>query len=173
MNNKKFENISMKGRMAYLILCIETYLNELFPDKDWHILSQWMWPVTSEYWDEWDDRFIEIIPEYLFEFDSYEDSDFESLSLEDYEYFTGLFADMPEDFNQLLLSLHEMQKVYCYTSIPGKGTESIKIIDEVCSILEKTDLALPDITTVEFSHFTEKDGWGEDFDGTNLSLILN
>ena len=32
MNNKKFENISMKGRMAYLILCIETYLNELFPD---------------------------------------------------------------------------------------------------------------------------------------------
>lgn len=172
MNNNKFENISMNGRMAYIILCIESYLKELFPNKKWDCLSARMWEVTSEYWDEWDDKFIEIIPEYLFEFDNYEDSNFEVLSQEDYDYYSEQFIDMPEDFNQLLLSLHEMQKIYCYSSIPGIGTESIQLIEKVCIILEKNDVTIPDISSVSFSEFSEKEGWGEKFDGTKLSLII-
>ncbi len=173
MKNSIFNEVSMNGRMAYLVLCVEKYLTTLFPEKDWRVLSEWMWKVTSLYWDEWDDKFIEIIPEYLFEFDTYADSDFELLTEEDYEYFTHLFTNMPEDFNKLMINLHEMQKVYCYTSIPGIGSDSIRIIEKTCDILKSNNICEPDASIVLFSKFTEKDGWGEQFDGTHLSLILN
>ncbi len=52
----------MNGRMAYAILCVEKYLKEKYPDDAWNELSKLMWSVTSIYWDEWDNKFIEIIP---------------------------------------------------------------------------------------------------------------
>ena len=63
--------------MAYSILCVGEVLVAKYPDDDWSVLSKEMLKATSTYWDEWGNRFIEIIPEYLFEFDTYEESDFE------------------------------------------------------------------------------------------------
>ncbi len=173
MKYSDFENISMNGRMAYLILCVEKYLITKYPHTDWTVLSKWMWKATSEYWDEWGYRFIEIIPEYLFEFDSYEASNFEAISKEDYDYFTKLFKDNTEILNELLQKLYDMQEVYCYTSIPGKGNDAIQIVLDMCNVLEKENVSLPDPSIVSFSTFKDKDGWGEDFDGEKLSLILN
>ncbi len=173
MQAKDFNEISMNGRMAYLILCVESYVKAVYPDKDWTVLSQWMWNATSEYWDEWDSKFMEIIPEFLFECDSYEESDFECISEDEYEYFTSLFDGLSDEFNNLMLKLHELQQVYCYESIPGRGTDASKIIVEACNILEHNDIVLPDPEKIAFSRFLEKDGWGNDFDGTELSLILN
>ena len=173
MQEKDFCDISMNGRMAYLILCVESYIKTKYPSKDWTVLSKWMWKSTSEYWDEWDDKFMEIIPEFLFEFDSYEESDFENLTKEEYDYFTDLFKDLPEDFNSLLLKLHEMNSIYCYEPIPGQGEGASKLIIESCAILKKYNIPLPAISTVAFSSFSEKNGWGENFDGTKLSIILN
>lgn len=37
----------------------------------------------------------------------------------------------------------------------------------------KNKIELPDPKFVEFSKFCERDGWGEHFGGSKLSLILN
>lgn len=173
MQAKNFNEISMNGRMAYLILCVERYVKTKYPDKDWSVLSQWMWDSTSEYWDEWDSKFMEIIPEFLFEFDSYEESDFECISEDEYNYFSSLYDGLSDEFNSLLLKLHELQQVYCYESIPGNGMDASKIAIEACSILENNNIALPELEKVAFSRFSEKKGWGNNFDGTRISLILN
>ena len=168
-----FYNISMKGRMAYAILCVEKYLLAKYPNDDWSVLSKWMWDVTSNYWDEWDYKFMEIIPEYLFEFNTYAESGFERITEDEYNLFVSLLKGKSDDLNQLLLKLHKIQEVYCYSSVPGHGDEASEIVLEACSILEKENIDLPDIESVSFSSFSEKDGWGERFDGTKLSLILN
>ena len=173
MNISDFNNISMNGRMAFAILCIEKFLLEKFPDEDWSELSKLMWSVTSIYWDEWDNKFIEIIPEYLFEFDNYEDSDFEVISEGEYNAFVKLFKDKPSIINEMLLKLHELQNIYCYSSISGNGIEASQIVLDLCEILEQNGIVIPDLNTVSFSSFTEKDGWGYNFDGTKLSLVLN
>ncbi len=167
--------------MAYAILCVEQYLKTKYPDKDWSRLSERMWPVTNMSWDEWAEEFMEIIPQYLFENDTYEESDFEFLEEADYEEFTGLFKDISDRLyddehdrvNYLLLSLYKLEEVYAYTEIPGNGEESLKIIDKMCEILTQEDVILPKIETVSFSSFTERNGWGNRFDGTGISLILN
>ena len=145
----------------------------MYPDTDWSILSERMWDVTNSYWDEWDDSFIEIIPEFLFEFDTYDDSDFENLSREDYDYFSNLLKDRDSSLNNLLLKLHELQTVYCYSSTEGDGAEASEIVLSATEILTDNNVELPDISSVSFSSFSEKNGWGEMFDGTTLSLILN
>lgn len=168
-----FNEISMNGRMAYLILCIEKYLITKYAGKDWTILSKILWDVTSNYWDEWDFKYVEIIPEHLFEFENFEDSDFEEITKEEYDNFSNLLKNMPAEVNKLLLAPHLLQEIYSYTSIPGYGTEASNIILNVCKILEDNNIELPSISAVHFSRFTEKNGWGEQFDGSKLSLILN
>ena len=33
--NNKLSNVSMNGRMAYIIMCVEAYLKAIYPQKDW------------------------------------------------------------------------------------------------------------------------------------------
>ncbi|MBR1472483.1 MAG: hypothetical protein IJ600_12700 [Lachnospiraceae bacterium] len=173
MKISDFNNISMNGRMAYAILCVEKYLKEKYPDDNWDDLSKLMWTVTSIYWDEWDNKFIEIIPEYLFEFNSYAESDFEEISEDEYNSFVALLRDKSDTINQLLMKLHKIQEVYSYSSIPDNGKEASQLVLDIYHILEQGDIALPDLDIVSFSNFSERDGWGNKFDGTKLSLILN
>lgn len=173
MDKNTFNNISMNGRMAYAILCIEKYLINKYPLDDWKPLSKIMWEVTSSFWDEWDGKFIEIIPENLFENDSYEESGFEEITEDEYNTFAALLKDKSDELNELLYKLHELQEIYCYSSIPGKGDDASQIVLNICDILERHDIELPDIAKVNFSSFSEKNGWGNNFDGTKLSFILS
>jgi len=171
MKPEDFNNISMNGRMAYLILCTEKYLLSVYPDQDWSELSNLMWAVTSEYWDEWDFKFMEIIPDYLFEKDSYESSGFEAISKEEYDYYSILLKNVSADVNTLLLLMHKLQEVYAYTTIPDNGEEASLLVIDACKILESKNIALPDVSIFSFTSFSERDGWGEKFDGAKYSLV--
>ena len=173
MKASDFDNISMNGRMAYAILCIEKYLITEYPKENWTEQSKIMWGATSMYWDEWDDKFIEVIPEYLFEFNTYAESGFEKISEEEYNSFVTLLKDKPATVNNLLMKLHRIQEVYCYSSIPDNGKEASQLVLDICDILDQNGVTLPDVNAVTFSSFSERDGWGNKFDGTKLSLILN
>ena len=172
MKTTDFECISMNGRMAYSILCVEAFLLNKYPSDDWTILSKLMWKSTSSLWDEWDKKYIEIIPEYLFEKNTYEESDFESLSKEEYEQFSTLLHGKENTVNQILLKIQDLYEIYCYSSIPGHGTEASQIVVDIVEILKESNITPPDISLVQFSHFSEKNGWGNCFDGEALSLIL-
>ncbi len=71
------------------------------------------------------------------------------------------------------MNLHQIQKVYCYSSISDNEKKASQIVLDICNILKQNHVTLPDINTVSFSSFSERDGWGNKFDGTRLSLILN
>lgn len=168
-----FANISMIGRVAYTIICAEKYALIKYPNKDWRPLFTWMWKCTSDYFDEWYYHFMEILPEYLYEFDNYKDSQFDYLSEEDYNYYTEFLRDIDDNMRELLVIPTEIAMVYAYTSIPGEGKESIKLVEKAIHILKNNGVAVPNPEQVAFSSFSEKNGWGEPFDGTGLSIILN
>ena len=74
--------------------------------------------------------------------------------------------------NDLLTIPTEIATIYAYTSIPGKGQESIKLVEKAITILKTNNIQPPDINEIEFCSFSEKNGWGEQFDGSKLSNIL-
>ena len=167
-----FSDISLCGRIAYVIMCAERYALKKFPNKNWKPLFSWMWKVTSDYFDEWYYRFMEILPEYLYEFDNYKDADFEFLSEEDYKYYSDFLKDIDKNMQELMTIPAKISMVYSYTVIPGIGKESIKLVEKAIKILKENEIELPDPEAVAFSRFSEKDGWGNPFDGKQLSVIL-
>ena len=89
-----------------------------------------------------------------------------------YEGITEGLEEAPSDeVNFMLNKPFEMAMFYEGTEI-GDGRESFKIIEATEQILIKNKIDLPDFTKVLFSSFNEKNGWGNHFDGTNLSIIL-
>ena len=48
--DKRFENITMNGRMFFIFMCIERYLLALYPDRDWSLVAKkmWRWPGQAE-----------------------------------------------------------------------------------------------------------------------------
>ena len=142
---QRFENISMNGRMAYVIMCVEAWLQGTYPDRDWTMVSEAMWKATEMNWGDWPDIYVEITSE--------------------------IGDDSEDELNYMLTKPHEMAMVYEGTGI-GDGMESLEIIAETEDVLKKHDIPLPDFHKVEFSSFSEKRGWGKDFDGRFLSIIL-
>lgn len=69
---KDFYNITMNGRLCYIFMCIERYLTQLYPERDWTPISKRMWQWTTHWWDESSDIYSEAVPEYILEFEGYE-----------------------------------------------------------------------------------------------------
>lgn len=173
MKENRFENVSITGRIAYGIMCAEEYLLQKYPDKDWTIILEYFWKITNlELWDDWMDETIEIIPEYLFEFDDYRSSDFEFLTEDKYNILKKIYESTNKDVNTLLEMVYDLASSHAYSSIKGKGEESLRRLEEITTFLEEKGILVPDIGEVQSHPFSEKNGWGKPFDGTSLSKIV-
>ena len=179
--NNRFSSVSMNGRMAYIIMCVETFLVSQFPQKNWQIVARKMWNATSMNWGDWPEDYSSVIPDILLQYDKYESEEFqdsiteaEFLELKDlYSGITEGKEDDPSDeVNYMLNKPYEMAMVY-EGSVIGDVKESFEIISNAESILQKHGISLPDYKKVLFSSSKELNGWGNDFDGTRFSVILN
>jgi len=169
MNRTYFENISIIGREAYAILCTESYLNTVYSEKDWKPIIDTMWKaVESDKRDEWAYSFCDIIPEYLFEPESFEAANFRSMTKDQYDTYTGLLIDTDENVNIIFTALYDIIMDYAYTSIPGTGEDTLDDLESICACLEEKGVALPDERIVAFSAFTQRNGWGEPFDSNSI-----
>ncbi|MCI8630515.1 MAG: hypothetical protein HFE57_13675 [Firmicutes bacterium] len=172
---EKFKKISVIGRIAYGIMCAEEYLIVKYPKKSWDIVFEKYWEVTNlRYWDEWMDEVMEYIPEYLFEFDNYEDSNFEYLKEEKYNELKNLYENISSDsdVNTILKMVWSLANSHAYASINGYGKESLDNLNAIILFLENNNINLPDFTKIDDLLFLENKGWGIRFDGKYLSKTL-
>lgn len=174
MNLKQFEGISLLGRISYAIMCMEIYLTSIHPDRDWRPLFKILWSICNEetYWDEWASEVLEVVPEYLFEFPSFEESDFRYLDEESYRAMKSLLSDHDAGTDILIEGILDMEEAYSYTEITRVGEESLRILQSITDVLEDAGIPLPDPQEVAFSSFEELEGRGNSFDYRLLSKIL-
>ena len=178
---KDIDKISMTGRLCYLFMCIEQYLVNMYPDRDWipWALKSWQW--TNKFWNEGEAIYETVVPEYLFEFDNYEetnDKEFDgNLSKEDYEIFLALYDGITDgksgDELNYVLNLPVDFEAACEGSALSYAIkETTPVLEKMVEILEKHGIEVPPVTKVEFSPMTEKNGWGNFFDSTQHSIFL-
>lgn len=174
MNMALLKDVSLTGRIAYAIMCVEKYVTAKFPDERWKLVFDPFWEICqSREWDTWANKALEYIPEFLLEFADYESSNFEFISKDDYLKLKELYTRIDTDVvNGLLKRIRDIEEFYCYSSIDGIGQESLDYIGEIVSTLEREKIDLPDPELVSFSKFSAEDGWGSPFDGTKLSIVL-
>ena len=188
---KEFYNITMTGRLCYIFMCMEKYLVTLYPERDWTPVAKRMWQWTEHWWDEAWDIYSIAVPEFIMEFDTYEETkerEYEgNLEKDDYDEMTALFKGITDGKGN-----DELCKVLKFpidfgntcegTCISGAEPNVTRLIEEIENILQKHHISLPDKSVLQ--HFVyerekpvvwgEKElGWG-DFENTEyLSIILN
>ena len=174
MNKKDFKNISMVGRLAYQLMCAERYFTYKYPNEDFTELFKLLWPVTNGmYFDTFSGYIVEIEPSCMLEFDSYEEQEWMYLTKEQYDIFKPLIQKFDQEDEDFMETLKDQAEVYAYTVVPKDTSESIDIVFDTIKFLKKHKIPLPDIKLVEFSTIDQRRGWGDHFDGTKLSIILN
>jgi len=188
---KEFYNITMTGRLCYIFMCIECYLITLYPDRDWTPVAKRMWQWTSHWWNESWDIYSEAVPEFILQFDSYEETNERSydgnLKKEDYEEITALFkgitnGDGKDELCKVLMIPSDFGSTCEGMSASGAEPYVAELIDDIENILQKHNILLPDKKILQ--SFTYERGkpadrnkkapvWG-DFENTEyLSVILN
>ena len=167
----KLKKISLRGRIAFTIMCIEQYLTKQYPHKNWTPLSEKMWKVTNSYFDEWLYNFTDIMPECFFETSELKN---ESETIAFKKLYKDLTEDDINDINELLNLLVEIVELHVYTDAFSMEKESLNdILTIISDYLIKNKICVPDIEKVSFSKVEENDGFGKKFNGTYLSIILN
>lgn len=171
------DNFSIRGRVAYVIMCFERYVTRKYPDKDMSRVAELMWKIIddSDYIDNSAYRYMEIIPEYLFEAEDFVSSQFDYLTEQDYNYFTELLP-VPEndiDLNIIMHKVYDIAMEYAYTVVELDQPETKEYLKEVSNILRKNDIELPNLSDIPKYEWDDTHGWGKCFDGRYLSIILN
>ena len=174
MKKDDFYNISVFGRVAYAIMCFERYVTSKYPNTDFRAAAEIMWSIVdgSNYLDESSYRYIEIVPECLFESDSYNNSDFEYLTQSEYDNFSDMLNRNDKSLNTLMQSIYDIAMSYAYTVVEQGAPITIPILNRIDAILSKDGIDLPDKSILSKYTPTDSDGLGDCFDGRYLSIIL-
>lgn len=114
---------------------------------------------------------MDITSECIDENDSFEDYN----GKYGYDTFRNLYKDLKNnDLNEMLDLLNDFIGICLYTCVCDI-TESMfpEVMEEIVSCLAKNNISIPDVEKISFSDFSENDGFGDKFDGSYLSVILN
>ena len=176
-----FRKISITGRLCYLFMCIEKYLVSIYPDRDWTIVSERLWQWTEKYWNEAQEESDQIIPEYIMEFNTYEETNkrcFDGgLSRELYDKLMRLYdgitnGNTDDEINQVLFTTVDWGTVCDGASFTGADAPTIGYLEWMELVLQRHSIELPDRELVANMTKDQKNGWGEFCNCRHLSIIL-
>ena len=187
---KEFQNITLTGEICYLFMCMERYLINVFPDCDWTAVSKRMWQWSTNWWDKAWDIYSQVVPEFILEFDTFEKTNENgydgTLNKEDYIEITSLLKKATggmrnDELDRVLYLPIEFGNACEGTSVKAAKQSVVSIIDEIESVLEKYNIALPDKALLKHFEYDirkpqapgePEPGWGS-FENTEfLSIVL-
>lgn len=176
---EKLKSLSMTGRLCYLFMCVEGYLTALYPDRDWSPVAERCWQWTGVYWNEGSDIYAQVVPEFLFEFDDYEQTnerEFDGmLSRDDYtelvSLFRGLDVKPDSELNCVLRLPLDFNNECEGTNANAADKPTLEILKKMRHILTSHGIACP--STEKLSQMTaDQNAWGDFIDSRYLSVIL-
>lgn len=170
MNAEAFSGVSVRGKTAYGILCFEEYIKANYPDTDMMPVLELMWKLTDDLFDQNSSKYVEIMPECLFEFDSY-NSEFEELSEEEFHLFRKILNNTDKELNELMRIIYQILAAYEGTRITDNGKEATYYLEKTVGVLERNNIPLPDINKVRSYTSDKCDGWGEKIFPEGLSTM--
>ena len=117
MKSEDIGNFTLLARTAFAIMCFEKYVSSVYSHVDFKPVAEMMWHIVdgSDYLDEAAYKYAEIIPDSLFEYDSFESLDYQYMTKEQYVLFSNILNPQDRDLNlwcepHFAASLHQFLK---------------------------------------------------------------
>lgn len=174
MDKRDFYDVSIRGMVAYCVMCLENYVLEIYPDLDLAPVLRIAWAIVGDkgYIDLNANRYMEVIPEYLFEFDDYEAAQFDYLTEEEFDMFRQLLNPDDPALNLVMLRIYDIVMAYAYFGLPTSPVEAAELVLDVIECLQGHGVPLPDFELVRGFSFSEYHGWGVHISPEGLSRVL-
>ena len=174
MDKHDFTCISIRGMVAYCVMCLESYVLEAYADRDLTPVLRPAWGIVGPegYIDQNADRYMEAIPEYLFEFDDYETAGFEYLTESEFNELRGLLDPDDEVLGLLMHRIYDVAMCYAYTAVEVPPRDAVDLVFDSIGCLREHGIPLPDFELVGGFSFSELYSWGVHINPEGLSRVL-
>ncbi len=166
-----FRQISIRGRMAYLLCIFENLLIYFKCDKeDWRWILEKLWQYTNiEYLDDWMYEIAEYMPESVIEDNT---DGIEYITENELAKLKNLYSNNPIEINKMLRIIFELGTIDLYSKLEDGSPETLAKLQEGIDIAMKMEIHLPNKAEFERYSYTMGNGWGIPFDGKEFSLYL-
>lgn len=165
------KNISIRGRMAYLICLFENLLLYYNCNKEeWKWILEKLWSYTKvQYLDDWLYELAEYMPNSILE-DTIEDAEY--ITEKEFKYLYKLYSNSNQEILLFLKIIFECGTCELYSKLYDYSSNTLKKIELAIDIMKKNNIDLVDIKLFERYSFNECDGWGNCFENTQLSKFI-
>lgn len=165
------KNISIRGRMAYLICSFENLLLYYNCNKEeWRWILEKLWSYTTvQYLDDWMYELAEYMPNSILE-DTLEDVEY--ITEKEFKYLYKLYINSNQEILLFLNIIFECGTCELYSKLCDYSSNTLKKIEQAIDIIKKNNIDLVDIRLFERYLFNECDGWGNSFENKQLSKFI-
>lgn len=200
VNARQFKKISIRGRVAYGICCLENALeNYNIQGEGWNFLLKKLWwymelraecdPKINNCYplELWADLIATIQPDILKTFATYKDFTeghwyFERIipTEEEYNLLKSTVKDSNRVIDEICKPLHKMGSCELWCGIKGYSPDTLDYLQRLLNVMYENNIPLPSKEPFEQYVFCKK-GWdwdsefyafGEMFDGTQYSKFI-
>ena len=172
---KKLKKISIRGRFAFGVKCIEQYAFEKNIDNKWiYKILETLWEFTNtDRLDIWDEKIEDLNPwNILEEHPDNNPSDYKTLSINEFNELYIFYNSLDKNFIDMIGNVIEIGTGNLYGATGKFSLFSLKPTLEVLRIAKLEIKQIPDIKFFEFSKFSEENGWGNNFSKDKLKNML-
>lgn len=159
--------ISIRGRVAYGILCFEHVL--IVSDaktSDWELVLNRLWEFTNSLeLDEWQDRAVEVIPEVVLN-SLFSSDEFVTISELEFDTLSNLYRKETEDVLSILDEIYDVGSAELYGSVKGYSPYTLDRVMDILSVLQKYQIDPPAIEPLKKYDF--QGGFGIRFTNRDL-----
>ncbi len=166
-----FKEISIRGRMAYLLCVFEKILVHFNCEKkDWSWVLERLWQYTCiEYLDDWMYEIAEYMPESVME-DNAEEIEF--ITQNELKKLKALYVKNTREINKMLRIIYELGTIDLYSRLQNGSPNTLEKLQEGIKSALQIGIELPNSFQFKIYKYSEGNGWGIPFDGRKLSLYL-
>lgn len=171
MNKNDFKKISIRGRVAFAICCLESIIMAYRYDiNEWSVLLNRLWLIAElEDVSDWLYITAECLPENILEAASYDYGSFQHINEDEYEQLYKLYSECKEDTWELIEIIFDLGTAQMYSNIKGFSEATLNEIEKVITFMKAKNISMPSVS--QFRMLLYYDGWGETFDRKELSLV--
>lgn len=166
-----FKNISIRGRMAYLICSFEKLLLYYNCDIDeWRWILEKLWTYTNiKYLDDWMYETAEYMPNSILN-DSMDDVEY--ITEDIFKYLYKVYSKSNQEIHLFLNIIYECGTCELYSRLCDFSPITLEKLEEAVDILKMNNIDLVDVNPFKKYSFNECGGWGICFEGKQMSKII-
>lgn len=174
MNREDFKMISIRGRVAYSIRCLENVLIQYKCNTDkWIFILEKLWSYTDiDFFDDWHYCMAELIPESVLESEDYQPDDFDFITESQFKEAYQLYSTTEGVIKDTINMIFDIGISEFYGRLENYGQKTLVNLERLLVYLKTKAIALPDIDNFRKLSYEIANGWGDKFSGKEYSSIL-